>query len=234
MKDLYCAAVIQVRMGSKRFPKKSICQLGNFKMIEWVIKRTKKVSELNGVFLATTKKSENKIFKKIAKENNIKIFFGDENNVLKRYCDVAKKYKIKNIVRICADNPFVSPDFLRNLISYYKKNNCDLAFNHTPKKKYKFKCVDGFGAEIFSSESLNKIRLKTKNKKDLEHVTRYFYKSKIFKVKPVPIKNYYKQNNLSLDVDTKKDYLFLKSFIKKKKINLHTSSRIITKSLINY
>ena len=109
-----------------------------------------------------------------------------------------------------------------------------MAFNHTPKKKYKFKCVDGFGAEIFSTASLNTIRLKTKNRRDLEHVTRYFYKSKIFKVKPVPIKSYYKQSNLSLDIDTKKDYFFLKSFIKRKKINLYSSSRTITKSLINY
>ena len=65
-----------------------------------------------------------------------------------------------------------------------------MAFNHISKKKYNFKCIDGLGAEIFSAKILDKIRLKTKNKKDLEHVTKYFYEKKFFKIKPVPVKKF--------------------------------------------
>ena len=77
---------------------------------------------------------------------------------------MAKKYNIKNIVRICADRPFISSDFLDSLILFFKRNKCDLALIMF-LKKYKFKCIDGFGAEIFSAKTLNQIQYKTKNKK---------------------------------------------------------------------
>ena len=233
MKRLNYVAIIQVRTGSKRFPKKSLKKLGQYRIIDWVIKRTKKTLFLDSVILATTNKKNDKIFEKIAKKNNVKIFFGDQNNVLKRYCDAANKFKVKNIVRICADNPFISPEFIRKLIVYHKKNRCDLAFNHVSKKKFKFNCIDGLGAEIFSTKTLNKILTKTKNKKNLEHVTKYFYEKKIFKIKPVPVKKIYALSKISLDVDTKKDLLFLNSFIKKNNINIYSKSEKIARAVVD-
>ncbi len=233
MKKSNYVAVIQIRMGSKRLKKKSLAYIGNYKIIDWVIRRTKISKSLDDIILATTNKPEDKIFKKYAKKYKIKIFFGSERNVLKRYCDVARKYSVKNIVRICADNPFISPDFINKLISFYKRNKCDLAFNHVSKRKYNFKCINGFGAEIFSTKMLNEICLKTKNKNDLEHVTKYFYRKNFFKIKPVPIKKIYSFPKINLDVDTKKNLLFLNSLIKKNNIKIYSKSEKIAKSARN-
>ena len=38
-----------------------------------------------------------------------------------------------NIIRICADRPFIDPKFIDKLINF-KKNKCDLAFNHVSNK----------------------------------------------------------------------------------------------------
>ena len=157
-KKINYAAIIQVRTGSKRLPNKSLLDLGSLKTIEWVIKRVKKTSLLDEIILATTKKQEDKIFNKFAKKNKIKIFFGDEKNVLKRFCDAGEKFRVHNIIRICADRPFIDPKFIDKLINFFKKNKCDLAFNHVSNKKLKFKCIDGFGAEVFSLQSLKKIQ----------------------------------------------------------------------------
>ena len=233
MKKSNFVAVIQVRSSSRRLKKKSLANIGNYKIVDWVIKRTKLSSLLDDIILATTNKPEDRVFKKFAKKYKIKIFFGSEKNVLKRYCDVARKYSIKNIIRICADNPLISPDFINKLISFYRKNKCDLAFNHTSKKKYNFKCINGLGAEIFSAQILNQIRLKTKNKKDLEHVTKYFYGKKIFRIKPAPVKKTYALPKINLDVNTKKDLLFINSLIKKNKINIYSKSEKIARSVKN-
>lgn len=233
MKKSNYVAIIQIRMGSKRLKKKSLAYIGNYKIVDWVIRRTKICKSLDDIILATTNKPEDKIFKKYAKKHKIKIFFGSEKNVLKRYCDAARKYKIKNIVRVCADNPFISPDFINKLISFYKKNKCDLAFNHVSKKKYNFKCINGFGAEIFSTKMLNKISLKTKNKYDLEHVTKYFYRKNFFKIKPVPIKKIYSFPKINLDVDTKENLLFLNSLVKKNNIKIDSNSEKIVESVRN-
>ena len=231
MKRLNYVAIIQVRTGSKRFPKKSLKKLGQYRIIDWVIKRTKKTLFLDSVILATTNKKNDKIFEKIAKKNNVKIFFGDQNNVLKRYCDAANKFKVKNIVRICADNPFISPEFIRKLIVYHKKNRCDLAFNHVSKKKFKFNCIDGLGAEIFSTKTLNKILTKTKNKKNLEHVTKYFYEnSEKFKIKNFKyIKDFSK---LNLSVDNRKDIKLARKIAKK--FDNHRSKKDLLGKIINY
>ena len=195
--------------------------LGSLKTIEWVIKRVKKTSLLDEIILATTKKQEDKIFNKFAKKNKIKIFFGDEKNVLKRFCDAGEKFRVHNIIRICADRPFIDPKFIDKLINFLK-NKCDLAFNHVSNKKLKFKCIDGFGAEVFSLQSLKKIQEKTFNKNDLEHVTKYFYNNKRFKVSPVG--KVIQRSQISLDLDTKKDFVYLNNLVKKNNFNIFSKS----------
>ena len=111
------SAIIQARTGSTRLPKKMIKKLGNEKVIEWVIKRLKKSKKLNQIILATSTRYEDKKLIKIAKQNEISFFTGSEKNVLKRYYDAAKKFKVKNIVRICADNPFISSSEVDLLIN---------------------------------------------------------------------------------------------------------------------
>ena len=112
-------ASIQARTGSTRLPKKMIKKLGNEMVIEWVIKRLKKSEKLLQVILATSNRYEDKKLIEIAKKNEISFFTGSEKNVLKRYYDAAKKFKVKNIVRICADNPLVDHRQIDRLIKFY-------------------------------------------------------------------------------------------------------------------
>ena len=56
MKSLNNVAVIQVRTGSKRLPRKSLIKLKGLRIIDWVIKRTKKTSLIDDIILVTTKK----------------------------------------------------------------------------------------------------------------------------------------------------------------------------------
>ena len=84
MKKSNYIAVIQIRMGSKRLKKKSLAYIGNYKIIDWVIRRIKISKSLDDIILATTNKPEDKIFKKYAKKYKIKIFFGSERKCFKK------------------------------------------------------------------------------------------------------------------------------------------------------
>ena len=68
---------------------------------------------------------------------------------MKRYYDAAKKFKVKNIVRICADCPFISSSEIDLLIGTYINNNRKFSFNHRSFQKFKY--ADGFGAEIIDT-----------------------------------------------------------------------------------
>ena len=144
-----------------------------------------------------------------------------------RFLEAADKFNADNIIRICADNPFISHKFLDDLINFYKKNKCDLAFNHRPDKKMKYKCIDGLGAEIFSLDVLNSVSKLAKSKDDKEHVTKFLYRnSKKFIIRPVPIDKKF-QINKKLDIDRKSDLTNIIKLVKNNKININSSDQKI-------
>ena len=55
-------AIIQSRMGSKRLPGKMLRKIGNYSLIEWVIRRLKKAKSIDKIILATSKKKKDTIF----------------------------------------------------------------------------------------------------------------------------------------------------------------------------
>ncbi len=220
-------AIIQARIGSSRLPGKMFKKLGRYYLIEWVIMRLKKSKKINKIILATTTNKKDKKFVNICRKFNITFFSGSENDVLGRFYNSVKKIKNANIVRVCADNPFIDPTEVDNLISFFNKNKYDYACNHQNKLKSGY--ADGFGAEILSLNLLNKLNQIVKEKNLREHVTQYIWKKKnnfkIHSLKPCKDLSYPK---LKFDVDTINDLKYL-SRIVKNKININTTAKKIIK-----
>lgn len=57
-KNINIVCVIQCRIGSTRLKKKSLRKLGNYSIIEWVVRRVKKSKRINEIYIATTKKKK--------------------------------------------------------------------------------------------------------------------------------------------------------------------------------
>jgi spore coat polysaccharide biosynthesis protein SpsF len=224
------AALVQARMGSTRLPGKILKKLGKYSVLEWVIKRLKRSKYLNAIIVVTSKRFENKQLSPLVKKNKAILFKGDETNVLSRYYFAAKKFKVKNIVRVCADNPFVDPVEIDELIKSYKKNNKVYTFNH--KNYLKFKFADGFGAEILSFNVLNQIYKLSSKKKHLEHVTSYIWDNKKnFTIKAANSKVRYNCRNIRADINTVYDYKKLRYLVEKFKIQIKSSPNVIIKYL---
>ena len=97
--------IVQARTSSKRFPRKVLKKIYlNYKVIDFLLKRIKKTKNVDYFILAVPTKDK-KIFYNIAKKNNFKIETGSENNVLKRFYIIAKKYSINTIIRCTSDSP---------------------------------------------------------------------------------------------------------------------------------
>lgn len=187
--------IIQARSGSKRFPRKILQKIGGKKIIEHVISRVKKVNFKKKIILATTKKKEDKILKVIAKKNKCLFFNGDENNVLKRFYNTAKKFKIDNIIRISGDSPFIDPLVINRAYKYFKSKKFDVVTNvqHPTYPK-------GMSVEIFHFKSLEKIILIAKTSSDREHVTKAIYKNtNLFKIKNFITKKKIRKFKFALD-----------------------------------
>ena len=80
--------------------------------------------KINKIILATSILKKDDALTKVAKKYKINIFRGSEKDVLGRFFEAAKKVKAKNIIRICADCPFIDPGELDKLIRifYYHRH----------------------------------------------------------------------------------------------------------------
>ena len=115
---------------------------------------------------------------RISKKNHIRFFKGSEKNVIKRYIDCAKKFKINTVIRVTSDCPLVDPILIKKMYNRFLKIRCDYFSNTYPLRDSTF--PDGTDIEIFKLKSLIKAYKMIKNKSDKEHVTTFFWKKKYF------------------------------------------------------
>ena len=109
-------AIIAVRMGSKRLPKKAIADIEGYTAIERVVNNLKPSKYIDEIIIATTTNDDDDPIEDIATRSNIPIFRGDEDNVVKRYIDAAKNFNAEIIVRVTGDCPLISYEIADYLI----------------------------------------------------------------------------------------------------------------------
>ena len=201
--------IIQARMGSSRLPNKMLLILHGHSIIEWVIKRTMKSCLLDDLVVAIPDTPENNVLEVEILKFGVKVFIGDENDVLSRFYFAAKENNATHVVRICADNPLIDSNEIDNLIRYYFQNSCDYAYNHIPKNN---NYPDGLGAEITSFETLKYLFEITKQPQQREHIFNYIWENTDqFSIKTFnPTSQEIQYPDLKLDLDTQDDFNWLK------------------------
>ena len=176
--------IVQARTGSKRLPSKILLKIDNKRILEHLIKRLKKIKIKNKIIIATTKNKSDKIINKIAQNNDCYTFNGPSLNVLKRYYQAAKNFKLDVIVRVCSDSPFMDPAIIEKAIRIFKTKKYDYVSNII-RPTY----PAGMSVEVFSFDTLKKVQNSKTNNLEKEHVTPYIYRNyKKFKIKNFLIK----------------------------------------------
>lgn len=106
---------ITARLDSKRLYRKHLIEIGGITLIEWLILRYKTVFETEifeqkvKIFLTTSNKVENRKFKEVLEKHEVDIFFGEDANIPKRYCDCAKLNNIEYFIVVDGDDILCSP-----------------------------------------------------------------------------------------------------------------------------
>ena len=223
----FLTLVIQARMGSTRFPNKVISDLSGAPLIERILQRVKRVKKIRKIIIATTKRKDDDILAEIAESNKVEVFRGSEDDLVDRYYQAVKEKNITHILRLPADNPLPDPSEYNRLINYHLKTDNDFSSNLCNFMRNGY--PDGFGVEIFTFNSLQKIWRNEKRKKFREHIALNFYDYKKdkknlkfnFKIGTVKCPKKISRPKLVFDVDYYKDYLFIKQiyeyFLPKKK-----------------
>jgi len=116
-------AVIQVRMGSTRLPKKALMKIHGKTAIEWIQYRLSFCDEVDQVVLSTSDTLENDPLETLANELGMEYYRGSEADLVDRMYRTAKKFHADAIVRITADCPLVDPDIVDELVRVYRENS---------------------------------------------------------------------------------------------------------------
>jgi spore coat polysaccharide biosynthesis protein SpsF len=168
------AAFVQARMGSSRLPGKSLLPVfGDMPLLELVLRRVAAAREVGTVVLLTTDAEADDPLAELAGGLDVAVYRGSVVDVLGRFAGALERHPADAVVRVCADNPFVDPRAIDDLVrGFGRAQPCDYASNNTPASGL----PDGIGAEMLSASALRRAALQASSAFDREHVTAYVVK----------------------------------------------------------
>ncbi|MBL7074349.1 NTP transferase domain-containing protein [candidate division KSB1 bacterium] len=197
-------------MGSSRLPGKMMEDLCGVPLLTWVIERCKRASALDEIVIATTNNAEDDRLITIAQDLGAEVFRGSEKDVLSRFVVAAEQHNAEIVVRICADNPLVSPEEIDRLFEFYVMNLPDYAFNHVPRLNNNY--PDGLGVEIFSKDFLKSINSVATDANYREHVTLWVWEhTDQVNIQTINCPSAYAYPDAKLDIDTPDDLMRMRT-----------------------
>ena len=159
------------------------------------------------IIIATTTKEEDLQIADLAKKLGIDVFHGSEDDLLDRYYQAARLFKMEHVVRICADCPLIDPDVIDAAILHYFESGADYSSN-TVERSF----PDGLDAEVFSFDALKHAWEGAKLLSEREHVTPYIWKNPD-KFKVVGLKNEKDHSSKRWTLDRKEDFELIKTIL---------------------
>lgn len=194
-------------MGSSRLPgKMSMLFYNELTLLDVVLKKMQELSGSYPVIVATSVHPNDDVIEACANKYNLIPFRGDESDVLNRFIAAAEKNGVDTVVRVCADNPFLSTKLITELIAAYNDKEFDYISYQNSEGTPTIRTHYGFFAEIVKLSALKNVAESTQDKFYHEHVTNFIYANRdLFKIKLLEIP--FKENtSVRLTIDTKEDF----------------------------
>lgn len=201
-------AIIQARMSSTRLPNKVLMKINDHSMLEEVIRRTRRIRDINEVIVATTKNPKDQQIVSFCKKLKTKVFRGSEDDILDRFYHCAKVEKANVVIRITSDCPLLDSKIVEEGLELFLTTDADYVSNALERTYPR-----GLDFEIFTFAALERAWRKAKSRTDREHVTSYFYSHpEIFKIQQLLNKTDYSKYRLT--VDTQIDLELIRTIFK--------------------
>ncbi|MDD5352400.1 MAG: glycosyltransferase family protein [Candidatus Omnitrophica bacterium] len=200
-------AIIQARFGAIRLPGKVLLKVMDKTILEYAVERVKKSKAIEDIVVATTTKESDLPIANLVSRLNIKLYRGSEDDVLDRYYQAAKLFKIQHIARITADCPLLDPGIISDVVHCYFKNKADYCSN-TLEETF----PDGEDVEVFSFDALEYAWKNSSLLSEREHVTPYLKKHPE-KFKLINFKNKENLSKKRWTLDTEADFKLIKTIL---------------------
>ena len=161
-------------MTSSRLPGKVLLPAAGKPMLQILIERLKRTSELDAIVVATTVNPNDDLIADLAKRLDVEVFRGSENDVLGRVCGALRTSDADVCVQITGDCPLIDPQIVNEAINEYmrtRETNFYIS-NSDPHRSV----PAGLDVQVFAADSLYRLEAETDDPLDREHVSLGFYR----------------------------------------------------------
>ena len=170
-------AIVQARMGSTRLPNKVLKPILGKPMIELLLARLARATEIDEIIVATSDHSRDKPLIDVVAKLGYRCYAGSDSDVLERYAQAAKMVGAEIVVRITGDCPLIDPALVDEAIRRFKQAGVDYLSNAAPPSY-----PDGLDTEVFTIGALERASHETEKAFDREHVTPYLREGAKFRL----------------------------------------------------
>ena len=158
-------------MGSTRLPGKVLKPLAGAPMIARVVERTRRVTCIDEVVVATSVLPEEEPLVAACAALDVRIVRGSPSDVLSRYALAASESRADVVVRITSDCPLISPMVTARVVEAYRAGGCDYASNC-----HRRTFPRGLDTEVFSRAHLDLAHAEATDPSEREHVTPFIWR----------------------------------------------------------
>lgn len=169
--DRKVVATIEARMTSSRLPGKVLMECCGKTILQHLIERVRRCSNIDDIVVATTTKESDDLIVNLCSDIGCKYYRGDEDDVLERVLLTAESVDADIIVELTGDCPFIDWRHIDKLVDIYLTNEYDYVANNIERS-----FPMGFDIRIFTTQMLSWVNDNSSNPLDHEHVSIYFSK----------------------------------------------------------
>lgn len=169
--------VIQARYDSSRLPGKVLARIGDRTMLEMVINRVARASQVDYTIVATSTEASDDPVASAAENAGARVIRGSQFDVLDRYyAALNTEPDVDIIVRLTADCPFVDPDVIDLVVNRLIDDDLDFSANRLPPPHRRTYPV-GLDVEACKAEALKAAWQNARLPHQREHVMPYLYEN---------------------------------------------------------
>jgi len=164
--------IVQARMRSSLLPGKVMLDLAGSTVLGRVVQRLRRAKFTGEVVVATTLHSADDVIVNECDRIGVKVFRGEEQDVLDRYYRAAQAFNAEVIVRITSDCPLIEPEISDATIRAFLEGRPDYASN-TLQRTF----PRGMDTEVLTAQALTDAWKSAKQPYQRSHVTSYIYEN---------------------------------------------------------
>lgn len=120
-----CDIFVPIRLTNTRLPQKALRELHGKPIIHYLIERLRYATKIRHIVVCTTTLESDNPLVEFLEKNKIKVFRGNEKDILVRFLDAAKQFDTNFFVNVDGDDIYTDPAYIDKIVDEFQKTNTD-------------------------------------------------------------------------------------------------------------